>query len=51
MKIQKKNIFFLGGVGVWQGGGVRSGVGMGEGEGSKVWSRWVMWVMEDVNQE
>ena len=31
--------------GVW---GVRSGVGVG---GSKVWGRWVMWGMGDVNQE
>ena len=36
-------IFFL-------GGGVRSRVGVGE-EGSKVWGRWVMWGMGDVNQE
>ena len=36
--------FFLGG-----GGGVRSGGGVGEG--SKVWGRWVMWGMGDVNQE
>ena len=39
MKIQKKKHFFLGG-----GGGVRSGVGVGEG-GNKVWGRWVMWGM------
>ena len=33
-----------------QGGRVRSGVGVGAG-GSKVWGRWVMWGMGDVNQE
>ena len=34
------------------GGGVRSGVGWGGGGGgSKVWGRWVMWGMGDVNQE
>ena len=32
-------------------GGVRSGVGVGGGWGSKVWGRWVMWGMGDVNQE
>ena len=32
------------------GGGVRSGVGVGRG-GSKLWGRWVMWGMGDVNQE
>ena len=37
--------FFLGG-----GGVVRSGGGVGEG-GSKVWGRWVMWGMGDVNHE
>ena len=37
-----------GGVGV---GGVRSGVGVGEVRGSKVWVRWVMLGMGDVNQE
>ena len=31
--------------------GVRSGVGGGGGEGSKVWVRWVMLCMGDVNQE
>ena len=47
MRIQNK----IGG-GVWRGGGggVRSGVGVGEG-GSKVKGRWVMWGMGDVNQE
>ena len=39
---------------IWGGGGraggVRSGVGVGEW-GSKVLGRWVMWGMEDVNQE
>ena len=38
-KQQQKNIFFLGG-----------GGGRGWG-GSKVWGRWVMWGMGDVNQE
>ena len=33
------------------GGGVRSGVGLGEVRGSKVWVRWVMLCMGDVNQE
>ena len=42
MKIQKKIIFFFGGVGVGggRGGGVRSGVGVGEVRGSKVWVSW-----------
>ena len=31
--------------------GVRSGVGVGEVRGSKVWLRWVMLCMGDVNQE
>ena len=35
MKIQKKN-FFRGGGGGW----VRSGVGVGEVRGSKVWVSW-----------
>ena len=40
MKIQKKN-FFRGGVGrVGGGGDVRSGVGVGEVRGSKVWVSW-----------
>ena len=34
-----------------RGGGVRSGVGLGEVRGSKVWVRWVMLGMGDVNQE
>ena len=33
------------------GGGVQSGVGVGEVSGSKVWVRWVMLGMGDVNQE
>ena len=41
MKIQKK---------IEGGGWVRGGVG-GRGGGSKVWGRWVMWGMGDVNQE
>ena len=32
-------------------GGVRSGVWVGEVRGSKVWVRWVMLDMGDVNQE
>ena len=53
MKVQKKN---------WRGGEGRSGEGGGRGVvvpirgwggggGSKVWGRWVMWGMGDVNQE
>ena len=44
MKIQKKKIFLRGGWGPirnWGGGG----------GGSKVWGRWVMWGMGDVNKE
>ena len=33
------------------GGGVRSGVGVCVCVGSKVWGRWVMWGMGDVNQD
>ena len=53
VKIQKKKIFEGGGGGSgWGGGrGVRSGVVMGEVRGSKVWVRWVMLGMGDVNQE
>ena len=63
MKIQKKNIEGGGGGSGWGGvvggggggwvgvGGVRSGVGFGEVRGSKVWVRWVMLGMGDVNQE
>ena len=40
MKIQKKKNFEGGGGG--SGWGVRSGVGVGEVRGSKVWVRWVM---------
>ena len=40
-----------GGSGGGVGGGVRSGVGVGEVRGSKVWVRWVMLGMGDVNQE
>ena len=32
------------------GGGSDQGLGWGRG-GSKVWGRWVMWGMGDVNQE
>ena len=47
VKIQKKIIW--GGGGGGSGGG--SGGGGGGGGGSKVWGRWVMWGMGDVNQE
>ena len=54
MRIQKKK-FEGGGVRVgWGsgGGGGGSNQGLGWGRlGSKVWGRWVMWVMGDVNQE
>ena len=45
VEIQKKNNFFFGGGGGsgWGevgGGGVRSGVGVGEVRGSKVWVSW-----------
>ena len=43
VKIPKKNYFFF----FWGGGG-RGG---GGGWASKVWGRWVMWGMGDVNQE
>ena len=46
VKIQKKN---WGGGGVGPGGG--SDQGLGRGGGSKVWGRWVMWDMGDVNKE
>ena len=48
VKIQKKN---------FEGGGAGSGLGLlirnwgGGGGGSKVWGRWVMWGMGDVNKE
>ena len=53
MKIQKKKKFRGGG---WVGegggrGGLRSGVGVGEVRGSKVWVSWWMLGMGDVNQE
>ena len=54
MKIQKKKKKIMGGGGGEGGGGgvgVRSGVGVGEVRGSKVWVRWVMLGMGDVNQE
>ena len=58
LKIQKKKIEGGGWVGVgrrsWGGGGGGGGVdqGLGWGRwGSKVWGRWVMWGMGDVNQE
>ena len=52
---KKKNFFKGGWVGVgWGsgGGGGGSNQGLGWGRwGSKVWGRWVMWGMGDVNQE
>ena len=45
VKIQKKKFFF------WGEGGLVPGGGRGGGVGSKVWGRWVMWGMGDVNQE
>ena len=59
VKIQKKK-FEGGGVGVGGLGGLVGGGGGGGGSdqglgwgrwGSKVWGRWVMWGMGDVNQE
>ena len=52
VKIQKKIFFFFffGGGGGSGGGGVRSGDGVGRWS-SKVWCRWGMWGMGDVNQE
>ena len=47
VKIQKNNFLRGGGL----GGGVQSRVGVGEVRGSKVWVRWVMLGMGDVNQE
>ena len=41
--------FFWGGGGSGRGGGFDQG--MGWGEVSKVWGRWVMWGMGDVNHE
>ena len=49
VRIQKKN--FEGGGGQGRGGsGGGSDQGLGR-LGSKVWDRWVMWGMGDVNQE
>ena len=51
VKIQKKKNLRWGGGGVGVGWG-GSGQGLGWGRwGSKVWGRWVMWGMGDVNQE
>ena len=47
VKIQKKILFFFF---FWGGGGSDQGYGWVRG-GSKVWGRWVMWGMGDVNQE
>ena len=65
VRIQKKKIWGGGGRvgppggGGWSGEGGREGGrgvvgpirGRGGGGGSKVWGRWVMWGMGDVNQE
>ena len=52
VKIQTKKNLRGGGSGLGGGsGGVRSGIGVGEVGGSKVWGRWVMWGMGDVNKE
>ena len=50
MKIQKKKLRGGGWVGVGGGGGPFRNWG-GGGGGSKVWGRWVMWGMGDVNKE
>ena len=58
VKIQKKSFEGRGGAGsgLWGGGGSGGGGGMirnwgGGGGGSKVWGRWVMWGIGDVNKE
>ena len=52
VKIQKKKILRGGGgVGRVGGGSGWGGGGVGGGGGSKVWVRWVMFGMGDVNQE
>ena len=61
VKIKQNNFFEggwvgVGGVGGGGGGGVRSGIGVGEVGGSKVWVskvwvRWMMWGLGDVNKE
>ena len=53
VKIPKKKLLFFF---FWGGGGGRVGPGgsdqgLGRGGGSKVWGRWVMWGMGDVNKE
>ena len=50
VKIQKKKILRGGGVGWGRVGGIDQGLGWGRWR-SKVWGRWVMWGMGDVNQE
>ena len=49
VKIQKKKKLRGGWVGVGGGSDIR--VWGGGGWGNKVWGRWVMWGMGDVNQE
>ena len=56
MKIQKKIFLRGGGGGLGRGwGGVEGGGPIrnwgGGGGGSKLWGRWVMWGMGDVNKE
>ena len=51
VKIQKKNFLRGGGRGGGGRGGLDQGFGLGEVRGSKVWVRWVMLGMGDVNQE
>ena len=43
--------FFFGGGGGGGGRELGSDQGLGWERGSKVWGRWVMWGMGDVNQE
>ena len=50
MKIQIKKLFLRGGGGMG-GGGVGGPIRGWGGGGSKVWGRWVMWGMGDVNLE
>ena len=48
VKIQKEFFFWGEGGRVGPGGQI---MGWGGGRGSKVWGRWVMWGMGDVNKE
>ena len=52
VKIKKTIFFFGGGEGVGRRGGGSVPIrGWGGGGHSKVWGRWVMWGMGDVNKE